>query len=104
MDDRAKHREELLRRLSILEHDLPLAKEEKRIAVEVLANGEKSRKLPNRPNPTPSQFLARNQDQQKANEKYERLCAELSEVKEALVKLDNYGLQSPNGCREDPWQ
>ena len=94
MDDTAKKRKELLRRLSVLEHDLPLAKEEKRIAAEVLANGKKSRKMSNRPNPTPSQLLAWSQDEQRANEKYERLCSELREVKEALVRLDNYGLQS----------
>lgn len=93
MEDRVESREELLRRLSRLEHDLPLAKEEKRIAAEVFANGEKSRKLPNRPNPTPSQLLAWKQDQQNTSEKYERMRSELSEVKEALAKLDNYGLQ-----------
>ena len=93
MEDRAKHSVELEQRQARLESDRAIAKGEKHIAAEVLANGRKSKGLPSRPNPTPSQFLTWEQDLQKANEKYERVCSELSEVKAELAKLANYGIQ-----------
>jgi Tfp pilus assembly protein PilO len=93
MEDRAKQRVELEQRLSILEHDLPVARETNRIAAEVLANGNKSKERSNLPNPTESQFLAWKQDLQRANEKYERVRSELSDVKAALAKLINYRIQ-----------
>lgn len=94
MEGRVNQRVELEQRRARLKSDLAIAKEEKRIAAEVLANGKKSLRSADRPNPTPSQFLTWEQDLQKAVEKYNRVCSELSNVKAELDQLNNFGLQS----------